>query len=67
MADLRLEELERWREHGAGWRVVHQSEGLAVVDLLTCYGEPVERRRSELPEVIAFLAEHPSHEAPEDG
>ena len=47
MAEDVLATLERWCASGADYRVTHVSESLAVVQLLTCYGEPVERLREE--------------------
>ena len=48
--------LERWEAHGAIWRVLTLTEKLAVVELCTCHGTPVEQLRSSEPEVIRFLA-----------
>lgn len=53
-------ELERWREHGATWRLLELGERHVEVVLCTCYGEPVDQLRSEDPEVIAFLRDHPA-------
>jgi hypothetical protein len=50
-----IEQLERWADAGAHWRVVHHSERRAVVELQQCTGEPVERVASDDPEVIAYL------------
>jgi hypothetical protein len=52
-----VEVLRRWEEHGAEWRVLHLSDDAAIVDLCTCYGEPVERLESRDPELIGFLRE----------
>ncbi len=52
---LTIEELERWVQFGARWRVVAASEREAVVDLSTCTGELVERRIAEDPVVIAYV------------
>ena len=35
--------LERWEGSGAVWEAVRLSDELAVLDLCTCYGEPVGR------------------------
>ena len=48
--------LERWEAHGATWRVVVLTEKLAVVELCTCYGTPVDRLRSSDPELLRYLA-----------
>jgi hypothetical protein len=54
--------LERWAEHGGVWRTKSLGAGEAVVELLTCYGEPVDELRSSDPELLRFLAENPSSE-----
>lgn len=55
MPESKVAELERWADHGALWRVVHVSERRAIVDLCTCYGEPVERLESDERELIEYL------------
>ncbi len=55
MAESPVETLRRWADHGAVWRLVHMSDKRAVVDLCTCYGEPVERLESGDERLIAFL------------
>ena len=52
---LTIDGLERWVLSGASWRVVDISNELAVVDLCTCMGEPLERLRSDDPAVIGYL------------
>lgn len=47
--------LERWREHGAEYRIVHLSEQAAIVELCTCLGDPVERLESSDPRLLAYL------------
>jgi hypothetical protein len=47
--------LERWRDHGASFRVVHLSDRAAVVELCTCHGEPVERLESSDPRLVEYL------------
>jgi hypothetical protein len=49
--------LERWEAHGALWRIIALTERLAVVELCTCHGAPVEQLRSSDPELIRFLSE----------
>ena len=58
MSASEIEVLERWRDHGAQWRLVHLSDELAIVDLCTCYGEPVERLESREPGLIEYLLRH---------
>lgn len=52
---LTLEDLDRWVDSGAHWRVVDITNQLVVVDLCACTGETVERRQSDDPVVIAHL------------
>lgn len=54
-ASVTIDDLERWADAGAQWRVVHLSDRSAIVDLCTCTGEPVERRESDDPELIAWV------------
>jgi len=53
-----VEELERWREHGAIWRALELSDQRAVVELCTCYGEPVDMVASEARELIEYVRAH---------
>jgi hypothetical protein len=53
-----VEDLERWEEHGAIWRMLEVSDQAAVVQLCTCYGEPVDVVSSDDAEVIAFVRAH---------
>jgi hypothetical protein len=55
--ELPIEILERWEAHGATWRVLMLTGELAVVELCTCYGEPVDELRSSDPDLIRFLTE----------
>ena len=55
---ITVEGLERWTENGATWRAVEVTEERAVVELCTCYGEPVDMLQSEAPEVIDFVRSH---------
>jgi len=41
--------------HGATWRTLTLTEKLAVVELCTCYGTPVDLLRSSDPELLRFL------------
>jgi hypothetical protein len=56
---LTISSLEEWVRAGAGWRLVDISQEHAVVDLLTCTGEPVERVESADAEVITYLRTAP--------
>ncbi|HEY2006482.1 MAG TPA: hypothetical protein VGG87_08520 [Solirubrobacteraceae bacterium] len=53
-------ELERWRDHGATWRVRELTGEEIEVELCTCSGEPVDLFRTDDPAVIAFLRAQPS-------
>jgi hypothetical protein len=55
---ITVEDLERWEEHGATWRTLELSDDRAVVELCTCYGEPVDRLQSESPDLIEFVRSH---------
>jgi hypothetical protein len=51
-----VEALRRWEEHGAVWRVVSAGPDRAIVELCTCYGEPVELIESDDPALLEFLS-----------
>ena len=53
-----IEALERWRDHGAIWRVIELSDERAVLELCTCYGDPVDIVQSHAGELIAYVREH---------
>jgi hypothetical protein len=50
-----IEDLERWELHGATWRAVELSDARAVLELCTCYGEPVDLIQSQDPALIQFV------------
>jgi hypothetical protein len=52
--------LQRWEAHGATWRTITLTEKLAVVELCTCHGTPVDRLRSSDPELLRFLSAPPA-------
>jgi hypothetical protein len=56
---ITLADLQRWEDHGAGWRALEIADGWAVVELCTCHGEAVDVVRGETPELIAFLRAAP--------
>jgi hypothetical protein len=47
-----LNDFHRWEDGGATWRLVAGEED--VIELCTCYGEPVDLVRAE-PELISYL------------
>lgn len=56
MGESPVEALRRWEDHGATWRIAQLSETLAILDLCTCYGEPVDRLESSDPELIRYVS-----------
>jgi hypothetical protein len=56
---LTVDELERWTLFGARWELVELAGDHAVVDMCTCTDELVMRRRTEDPEVIAYVRNAP--------
>ena len=59
MTDDPVAVLERWTDHGALYRVLELTDERALVQLQTCYGEPVELLESADARFIAFLREQP--------
>jgi hypothetical protein len=57
--------LERWKSHGADYRVLHLSDDRAVVELCTCFGEPVDRLESVDPRLLSYLRKIASGSASE--
>jgi hypothetical protein len=57
VADDPIAVLERWTDHGALYRVLELTDERAVVQLQTCYGEPVDLLESRDARLIAFLRE----------
>jgi hypothetical protein len=57
-ASFTLTDLIRWQDHGATWRSVEVSDQRAVVELRTCYGEPVDTVQGEDGELIAYVRAH---------
>jgi hypothetical protein len=57
--EVTVADLERWEEHGATWRTVELSNEHAVVELCTCYGEPVDQLEGTSPELVRFVRAHP--------
>ena len=47
--------LERWRNYGADFKILHLSEKEAIVELRTCFGEPIERLESSDPRLLDYL------------
>jgi hypothetical protein len=63
VSESTIQQLIRWEEHGAEWRAVHVSDERAIVDLCTCYGEPVDQIESTDADVIAWLRERAASSA----
>ena len=62
-AESQIAVLERWEQHGGGWRTLSLSGSEATVELRTCLGEPAERIRSSDPELLGYLAGRPRSDA----
>jgi hypothetical protein len=60
MGEATIEVLTRWEQSGAIWRVRTITESEAVVDLCTCFGEPVDVLHARRAEVLRYLAARPS-------
>ncbi len=63
---LTLSDLKRWEDNGASWRALEVSDALAVVELCTCYGEPVDVVQGDSPELIEYVRLGASEHARED-
>ena len=47
--------LERWTDNGAVYKVLELTDDHAVVEMQTCYGEPVDLMESEDRRLIEYL------------
>jgi hypothetical protein len=52
---LDVDALKQWEDNGAKWRAIEVTDQRAVVELCTCYGEPVDRLEGDAPELIEFV------------
>jgi hypothetical protein len=50
-----LADLQRWEDSGATWRALDVGPEGALIELCTCYGEPVDVVRGEASELIEFI------------
>ena len=50
-----VEHLEDWVLNGATWRAIELDDKHAVIDLLSCTGERMDRVQSDQPEVIEYV------------
>jgi hypothetical protein len=55
---LDIDALKQWEDSGATWRAIEVTDQRAVVELCTCYGEPVDRLEGDAPELIEFVRAH---------
>ena len=55
MRESPVETIERWTGGGATFRIVQLSDELAIVELQTCHGEPVELLESSDPALVSYL------------
>jgi hypothetical protein len=56
-------DLERWEQSGAIWRVRSLAGHEAVVELCTCYGEPVELVRTTDADTLRYLQDRRASDA----
>ncbi|WP_238422855.1 hypothetical protein [Gordonia sp. 'Campus'] len=60
---MTLDDLVRWEDSGAGWRVIHSGPAGVTLALLRCDGgEEVDRVVVDDPEVIAHVGGRSSSE-----
>ncbi len=52
--------LQRWEQSGAIWRVRSISAAEVVVELCTCFGEPVDVVRATDAETLRYLRQRPA-------
>lgn len=55
---LSLQDLRRWEDGGALWRVLEISDERAVIELRTCTNEPVDRQESHDRDLIEYVREN---------
>jgi hypothetical protein len=58
-AQVTIDYLKQWEEHGAVWRALEVSDDRAVIELRSCFGEPVDLVDSDAPALIEFVRAHP--------
>ncbi|MEO9329624.1 hypothetical protein [Gordonia aurantiaca] len=60
---MTLDDLRRWEDSGAGWRVVHRGPAGLTVALMRCDGgEEVERFVTDDPEILDHIGDRGSSE-----
>jgi hypothetical protein len=52
---LTLSDLEQWVQSGAQWTALEISDELAVIELSTCTGEPVDQLESTDRRLIEYV------------
>jgi hypothetical protein len=50
-----VEYLKDWELHGATWRAIELSDDHAVIELRSCYGEPMDRVEGHDPKLIEYV------------
>ena len=55
---LTVADLERWEESGAGWRALEVEGDRAVIELCTCYGDPVDVLAGSGRALVDFVRAH---------
>ncbi len=64
---LTLADLKRWEDNGASWRALEIADDHAVVELCTCYGEPVDTLMGDAPDLVQFVRIHRHDGSEHDG
>jgi hypothetical protein len=52
-----IEYLKDWELHGASWKALEITDRKAVIELCSCFGEPMDRIEGDDPELIAYVRE----------
>jgi len=55
MPETPVQRLVRWEDFGATWRTLELDDDHVVLQLCTCFGEPVDRLESDDAELIAYV------------
>jgi hypothetical protein len=55
-----IKELEDWELNGAIWRAREVTDDHAVIELCSCFGEPMDLVESDAPELIEYVRSRPT-------
>ena len=50
-----VEYLKEWELHGASWRALEVTDDHAVIQLCSCFGEPMDRVEGDDPSLIDYV------------